>query len=153
MPTFTGSIILSAPPGFVFPYLHEEKKLKRWVQGFVETIPQSLGEFGENFRSIDVVQEAGQRIEMETIIREFIPPETIVFSSSNDHIETRTKFELAPTPDGCTLSMSLEANAKGMFASVKSMFINTMLHERSQQNLDQLKQVIQQDYVNPSTSE
>ncbi len=105
---------IRATPEQVFPWLVEPARLSRWIEGFVESRPLGDGVLRVGARSIDVVGEDGQRVEMTTEVLALETGRLLEVSLESPFMAGTNRFALSPSPEGTLLTQTLTGRLRGM---------------------------------------
>ncbi len=109
----SGTVVIAAAPEAVFPWLTEPQKLTQWLGGLVESRPLGDGVLRVGARSIEVVEENGRRIEMETVVTRLEPARTLAARIEASPFACDVEYELAPVAGGTEVRYSSEVRMKG----------------------------------------
>jgi uncharacterized protein YndB with AHSA1/START domain len=88
------SVEIERPAAAVFPYLTDGEKLRQWVGGLVESTALTEGGARVGAKSREVVEERGQRFELETEITTCVPNEALQARITSQGFETLSTYRL-----------------------------------------------------------
>ena len=141
MSTHRASIEIAAAPEEIFRYLIQPELLKEWIGGFVETRPMTEGVTGLGSKSIDVFEENGREMRMETEIVGFEPGRLLEVKISHSMMDSVSRYHLigsSPTK----VSHEQALRMKGM-ARLLGPFMGGATQRRMDTDLGRLKQAVE----------
>lgn len=143
MASHRARIAIEATPDEVFPYLVQPELLKKWIQGFVESRQVTEGETGLGTKSIDVFDERGRKMLMETEIIGFEPGRLLAVTISHSMMEAVSTYRLdgsMPT----SVSHEQDVRFKGV-ARLFGPFMRGATQRSMAADLARLKQAVERD--------
>ena len=140
MASFRHTVALPKPPEEVFPWLLEEDKVPRWTGG-LETYEQR-GPLAPGSHVRQVLTVSGQRIDVDMEITRYEPPRAAETRFSVSGVDVVTAYELAPSPQGCKLTQTLEGKAGGFKARLLVPVVQPRLERKLTEDLERLRAVL-----------
>jgi uncharacterized protein YndB with AHSA1/START domain len=135
------SVTISRPIGEVFAFVADGENAMRWRPGVLDVARQSGEGLGAIYRQ-GVKGPGGRRIAADYEVTAFEPDRRISFRAIAGPVRPTGEYQFAPTGDGATVSLALDATVTGWKSLVMGRGVqSTMLAEV--RNLDTLKKILE----------
>ena len=130
-------------PAAVFPYLTDGEKLRQWVGGLVESTALTEGGARVGARSREVVEERGQRFELETGITRYAPNEVLQARITSKGFETLSTYRLQEDSGRTRLTSVLESRYTMLLARLLAPIVTRQAQKKLEADLDRLKRLVE----------
>ena len=142
MARYDASVEIDASPEAIFPFLVEPDRLKRWVGGFAEAHPLTVGPTGIGSRSIDVIREGGREMRFETEIVGYEPPHRLSVTITSSEMRARSDYRVERRGGGAVATHVQDVRYAGVLRVV-GPFIGGMVRRKIREDLERLKAAIE----------
>jgi uncharacterized protein YndB with AHSA1/START domain len=137
------SVQIERPAAAVFPYLTDGEKLRQWVGGLVESTALTEGGARVGARSREVVEERGQRFELETEITRYAPNEVLQARITSKGFETLSTYRLQEDGGRTRLTSVLESRYTMLLARLLAPIVTRQAQKKLEADLDRLKRLVE----------
>ncbi len=110
---YRAEAVIAAPPEWVFRHLTEPALLRKWIGGFVESKPLGDGVLRVGARSVEVVEENGRRLEMQSEVLRLEAPRVLEVGMQGGFAAMVNAYRLEPVDSRTRLTMTMQASYTG----------------------------------------
>lgn len=142
MAEYRAQVSIAATPVQIYPFLTEPERLKQWLGGLVESKPLTEGGTRVGARSLEIVEENGRRMEMESVILDVRTNELLAVEISSSMALMRSEYRLTGDGARTRVDHTMNAHYKG-FVRLLAPFIRGMVQKKIDGDLDRLRQVVE----------
>jgi uncharacterized protein YndB with AHSA1/START domain len=133
-------VTINQAPDLVWDWLIEPEKIRRWVGGLVELTPLTPGRPALGSRSREVIEEHGERIEMQVEITRFEPFEVLCLRLTGERFRSTVTYRLIPVGGRKTrVTYECESEFDGFLMRVFEPIIGMSAQERVNEDLEALR--------------
>jgi uncharacterized protein YndB with AHSA1/START domain len=136
---FHAEVVVAAPPDAAFAWLTEPPRLARWLGGFVESRPLGDGVLRVGARSVDVVEQGGRRVEMQTEVLALEPGRLLEVSIEAPFLTGSNRFALSAEEGGTRLAQTLTIRERGP-ARLFALLVRGAVQAKLAADLERLRQ-------------
>lgn len=136
---FRAEVRIGAAPETVFPWLTEPALLKRWIGGFVESIPQGDARLRVGARSTELIEENGRTTEMSSEILVLQHARKLEVALSSPQLSGINDLTLEPLGDaGTRVRQRLTVRYRGVTRLFGPLLAHTV-REKLRSDLERLR--------------
>ncbi|MBA2559881.1 MAG: SRPBCC family protein [Propionibacteriales bacterium] len=134
---------IGAQPGDVYLWVTDPGRVPLWVKDLVESRPApGNGAFQVGARSIEVIQVGRSRLEVPAEVTALDPDRLVENRMDMPEGTCLSRVGIEETPDGCTVTQTMEAVFPGM-RWLPSSALKRMLSRRLRADLLRLKTLVE----------
>ncbi len=142
MADYRVQVSIAATPAQVYPFLTEPERLKQWLGGLVESKPLTEGGTRVGARSLEIVEESGRRMEMESVVLDVRTNELLAVEISSSMGQMRSEYRLAGDGARTRVDHTMNVRYKGFIRFI-APFIKGMVQKKIEGDLERLRQVVE----------
>lgn len=151
--TNEADIVINRPAADLWPYITRPDELRRWVEGYVDSVPvggDTLREeqLEEGLRTRKIMEIDGRRYEMQAEVKEVIPGSLLVvewWTEGGQGFTSRATYELVEDDTGTVFRMRQESEYSGFLPRVFAGAVTGRAQEKLETDLERLKRVAEDD--------
>jgi carbon monoxide dehydrogenase subunit G len=142
MASFFHAVILPSAPAEVFPWLLEEDKVPRWVEG-VQAYEVVGGEpLAAGARLRQTLTVSGYTMTLDIDVVEYRAPDAAVTRSEMQGIAVESVYRVEPEGEGARVTQAIELDAKGMTAKLIAPMVRKHMEAKVARDLGRLRDLL-----------
>lgn len=128
-------------PGEVFAVIADVSKNVRWSSSAVEGRQTTPGPTGVGTTAHEVSMFLGRRIEVDSVVTEFVPGRRLSYRTSGGPFPFSGSFDISEEPGGARVTATFEAALPGSFGLVDTLFA-ALVRRKFSRDLSNLKRLM-----------
>lgn len=133
---------LEHPAAQIWPWIVEPSRLKQWLGGFVDSIPDDRGGLRVGARSTELVDLDGRRWEIRSEVTALEPGRRIVLHMTADGFEDDTEYSLQEQGGATVLRYKNDAHYTMLIARLMSPIISRDVQRKLKTDLGKLRELL-----------
>lgn len=143
------STVISRPAATIFPWLTEPARLKQWLGGLVEIVPQTEGGARLGARSREVLFMDGQSWPLQTEITGFEPPRRLVVHVTGEGFTDDHEYLLEEHQEAGVTSTQITVKSSAryqlLFSRLMAPLVNRDVERTLRKNFATLKGLVERE--------
>lgn len=136
---------INRPALQVFSWLHETPKMKQWLGGYVETIPDDKLGARVGARATEVAERDGQRWEMRSELTAFAPGQRLVIHLTHPAFTDDTEYSLSEQAGVTRLRYHSVAHYNQWLFRLISPLVARSVHSKMEADFAKLKLLVESE--------
>lgn len=139
MGKFINTIEIDRPIDKVFEYVADPNNRSQWDKDLVETRRTSEGELGVGATSVDVYSMGGRRMEFQTSIIDWSPPNALAWRGVAGSMAAEGHWTFAETDRGTRVDLAMEMSTSNLLFKLMSPLMSGQIKKQMATNADSMK--------------
>jgi carbon monoxide dehydrogenase subunit G len=142
MASFSHAVTVPSAPADVFPWLLEEDKVPRWVEGVQSYEIVGGGPVAAGARLRQTVTVSGFTLTLEIDVVDYRAPHSAVTRSEMQGIAVESTYVVEADGDGARVTQAVELDAKGLSAKMLAPAVHRHMERKVAEDLGRLRDVL-----------